>query len=149
MRQDRMCRILAPVCCAIVCAAFAGCGGTNYDGDQRFAVSGKVTVDGEPMDHGLIAFMPQGQDVRVAGGPITNGVYSIPEEKGPNAGTYRVEIHWNVKTGQMGLNRDTGEPEFEIFKEGLPPKYHENSELTANVSKDDTTFDFDLDVKSE
>jgi hypothetical protein len=149
MRHDKMCRIMAALWCVFLWAALAGCGGRNYEGDQRFAVSGRVTVDGEPMDHGLIAFMPQTQEVRVAEGQITNGVYSIPEERGPNAGTYRIEIHWNVKTGQMGLNRDTGEPEYEIFKEGLPPKYHKNSELTANVSQDNTTFDFDLDLKSQ
>lgn len=135
------------VCCAILCAALAGCGGRNYEGAQRFAVSGNVTVDGEPMEHGLIAFMPQGQDVRVAEGQIKNGVYSVLEEKGPNAGTYRIEIHWNVKTGEMGRNIDTGEPEYEIVKEGLPAKYHKNSELTAQVGPDRTTFDYDLTTK--
>jgi hypothetical protein len=32
-------------------------------------------------------------------------------------------------------------------KEGLPPQFHEQSELTADVSAEKTTFDFDLKSK--
>jgi formylglycine-generating enzyme required for sulfatase activity len=37
----------------------------------------------------------------------------------------------------------TGEM-FDERKEGLPPRFHEQSELTADVSAERTTFDFDL-----
>jgi hypothetical protein len=130
-----------------VCAAGAGCGGRGYDGDQRFPLSGTVTVDGEPMELGVIAFMPKGETVRVSGGPVRNGTFSIPEENGANAGSYRVEIHWNKMTGRKIPNPMMPDTMIDEMEEGLPPRYHRNSELTATVSEDQTTFDFDLESK--
>lgn len=131
-----------------LCAAVAGCSRRAYEGDQRFAISGTVTVDGQPLDLGVIAFMPQGTGDnikgRVAGSPIRDGKYTIPEEKGPTAATYRIEIHWNKRTGKQIPNpMDPSEMTDELM-EGLPDKYHKNSELTADVSEKQTTFDFDL-----
>jgi len=48
---------------------------------------------------GTISFLPaDGADIRISGGPIENGEYVVPEEKGANAGKYRVEIRWSKKT---------------------------------------------------
>jgi hypothetical protein len=57
-----------------------------------------------------------------------------------------VEIHWAKKTGKQ---HHDGELDMMVDdrKEGLPPRYHKDSELTAEVSAKQTTFDFDL--KSE
>ena len=133
----------AAFCLAVLCLTFAGCGGRNYPGEQRFPLSGSVTVDGQPMEAGVISFLPQGEG-RVSGGPIKGGTYSITEETGATAGNYRVEIHWSKPTGKKLLDPDTGEEIMDELKEGLPDKYHKNSELTAEVSADMTTFDFDL-----
>jgi hypothetical protein len=132
----------------VACVALAGCGRREYTGQQRFAVSGKVTVDGQPMGMGVISFLPQGDGGgRVSGGPIAAGIYEIPEAKGPNTGLYRVEIHWNKLTGRKIPNpMDRGE-QIDEMMEGLPDKYHEDSELTAEVSAEQTTFDFDLKSK--
>jgi hypothetical protein len=123
----------------------AGCS-RAYDGDRRYPLSGTVSVDGEPMEAGAISFIPGETDQRVSGGPITGGVYSVEEAFGANGGPYRVEIHWYRKTGRMLRNPDTGEL-YEERSEGLPDKYHKDSELTVDVSPDKTKFDFDL--KSE
>jgi hypothetical protein len=129
-----------------LCVALSGCGGKNYEGPPRFPLSGKVTVDGEPMKAGLISFVPQDKSGRIAGSPITDGAYSIPEEKGATAGNYRVEIRWNKPTGRR-VKDAHGEEIMDEMIEGLPDKYHKNSELTAEVSAQKTTFDFELQSK--
>ncbi len=69
-----------------------GCGGgADYEGAERAAVSGKVTLDGSPVPFGTVAFLGGGSQRR-ATGTIRDGTYSIPEEQGPNLGKYQVEI---------------------------------------------------------
>src|SRR5262245_47986221 len=87
------------VMCVLASGALVGGCGRKYKGEKRYAVSGKVTVDGQPMEHGLISFLPQAEGI-VSGGPISSGAYAIPEEKGPNAGKYQVKINWNKPTGR-------------------------------------------------
>jgi hypothetical protein len=122
----------------------AGCGQRNYSGPRRYALEGKVTIDGQPIDFGSISFLPAaGGSERVSGGLITDGVYSVPEEMGANAGAYRVEIRWRKTTGKKLRDPDSGEM-YDERKEGLPPRYHTDSQLTAEVSEKQTRFDFDL-----
>jgi hypothetical protein len=141
-----MSRTAAWLCVVSLGAGLAGCS-RAYDGEQRFPVSGKVTVDGQPLEMGVIAFRPQGEQGRVSGAPIRDGVYSVPEKQGPTAATYQVQIHWNKRTGKKIPNPfDRGQMMDELT-EGLPERYHEKTELTAQVSSDKTTFDFDLQSK--
>jgi hypothetical protein len=140
-------RCCAALCWGVVCLVIAGCGGREYSGERRFPISGKVTVDGEPMGLGVISFRPQDKGGRVSGGPIQDGAYKVPEAKGPTAGTYRVEIHWNKLTGKKIRNPMDKDEMIDEMMEGLPDKYHANSELTAEVSPKQTTFDFDLKTK--
>ena len=37
----------------------SGCGGPSYEGAERGAVTGNVTMDGKPLAYGNILFMPQ------------------------------------------------------------------------------------------
>jgi hypothetical protein len=126
------------------CVILSGCGSREYTGAQRFPLSGKIACDGQPIDAGTISFIPEsGGDQRVSGGQITDGTYSVPEAKGANAGKYRVEIRWAKLTGKQIRDPDSGDM-LDERKEGLPAKYHKDSELTVEVAKGQTTFDFDL-----
>jgi hypothetical protein len=123
-------------------AAAAGCHSRDYDGPRRYSLTGKATYQGAPIDFGSISFIPaDGQ--RVSGGLIENGAYAVPEEKGANAGKYRAEIRWLKLTGNKKRDPDSGEM-YDERKEALPAKYHENSELSVEVSAEKTNFDFDL-----
>jgi hypothetical protein len=121
-----------------------GCGGREYTGERRFPLAGKVTADGQPIGMGVIAFLPQDKSGRVSGGPIKDGTYSVPEPMGATAGKYRVEIHWNKPTGKKIRNPMDKDELIDEMMEGLPARYHVNSELTADVSSRETKFDFDL-----
>ncbi len=122
------------------CLVLAGCG-QKYSGDKRFPLSGKVTFNGEPVDLGSISFIPLETSHRVSGGTITEGAYSVPEAHGANAGKHRVEIRWQKKTGKK-ITQPYGEDD--VRAEGLPPEFHTDSTLTAEVSASQTSFDFDL-----
>jgi hypothetical protein len=133
---------------AIVCVMLLlGCGRKEYSGDRRMPLAGKVTVDGQPMQMGVVSFLPQDESGRVSGGPIQDGAYSVPEAMGATAGKYRVEIHWNKPTGKKIRNPMDKDEMLDEMTEGLPEKYHANSELTAEVSPQQTTFDFNLKSK--
>jgi len=126
--------------------ALAGCGQWDYKGPQRFPLTGKVTYDGQPVDWGSISFLPKSGEQRVSGGLIENGTYTVTEEQGANAGQHRVEIHWQKLTGKKYRDPDSGEM-LDARQEALPPRFHAESELSADVSAKQTTFDFDLKSK--
>ena len=139
-----MSRWMSSCCCLGLCVLLAGCGGSKYSGDQRFPLVGEVTFDGQPIDLGSISFIPaSGGEGRASGGVITDGKYDVPEEKGANAGTYRVEIHWLKRTGKELLDAESGEMYDERI-EALPDKFHSSSELTVEVPLPANTHDFQL-----
>jgi hypothetical protein len=122
--------------CTVVLLLGSGCPTieTGEYKDQRFAVKGKVTLDGQPLTNGTIAFLATTEGQRQAGGPIVNGVYDIPEGQGPNAGPHRVEIRSMKPTGKKFKDSDTGEM-IDQMVEALPPRYHEKSILTATIGE--------------
>jgi len=139
-----MSRFVAFVSLGLI-VVIAACSRREYKGERRYPLSGKVMIDGQPLERGLIRFLSE-EKGQPSGGPITNGAYSIPEEKGANAGKYRVEINWNKPTGRR-VKDAYGEEIMDEYKEGLPAKYHTSSELTAEVGLKQTKFDFDLKTK--
>jgi hypothetical protein len=120
--------------------AFAGCSGS-----KEIPISGQVTLDGQPLaGPATIAFYPQqGTDSPGAAGEIVDGKYEIPAERGPYAGSFRVEITWPRKTGKQLPSADPGMVVDETV-EGLPAKYNRNTELTAEISPQQKVHDFQL-----
>ncbi len=124
----------------------SSCNNKDYQGADRFPLSGKVTVNGEPIDFGTISFLPtRGDEQRVSGGEIISGVYDVKEARGANSGMYRVEIRWSKPTGKKIKDRDTGDL-IDERAEGLPAKFHSKSALTVEVSRENHFFDFDLEL---
>ena len=115
----------------------AGCGG-GTDGPERFPVTGKVTINGEPLDDGSIQFIPEaGTDGPSSGAPITNGAYTIPAEKGPVAGQYLVQIRGTKKTGKQieaGPPNPPGTMVDEVVQ-AVPAEYNSNSTLKATIKE--------------
>ncbi len=137
------CLSLTSWCAACLAALLVGCDQQEYSGPERFPLSGEVTYDGEPVDVGSISFLPAGNNQRVSGGYIENGKYSVPEAQGANAGKYRIEIRWQKLTGKKVRSPQSGEME-DQRAEGLPAKFHKDSELTVDVMAEKKTYDFHL-----
>lgn len=113
---------------AILCAA--GCNGSG----DRFAIQGTVTLDGETIPKGSIAFRPlESTRSPSAGAEIVDGQFSIPAEKGVRPGQFRVEILAVRATG-----RSIKDPVFgptEVEQQYLPARYNTRSELTADITE--------------
>ena len=79
-------------------AGLSGCG----SGDGRLAVSGTVTIDGEPLEGAAINFQPAaGTNGRSTGGPVQAGSFRVSTDQGLLPGTYLVTIIAMQKTGRM------------------------------------------------
>jgi hypothetical protein len=123
----------------VLCLAslVAGCGGTD-----QLEVQGTVSYDGQPVKAGAIAFVPAANQGLSAGGTVLDGKYHIPAHIGPKTGAYRVEIRWAKPTGKK-IKSETGAT-LELTEEGLPAKYNDQSELTAELKPGSNTVNFDL-----
>ncbi|MEX0793499.1 MAG: hypothetical protein WD045_10210 [Pirellulaceae bacterium] len=113
-----------------------GCGGS--DG----TLSGSVSLDGEAVPEGSIAFIPAaGTKGPSIGGGIRKGKYHIPAENGFAAGSYRVEIRWPREAGEVELYPGSMGQRFE---EAIPAKYNTQSTLEVQIDSQGDTTDFEL-----
>jgi hypothetical protein len=128
--------------------------GCSQEGDElpREAVSGTVSLDGQPLAKGTIRFMPAQGGGQVAavegGGMIDEGSFSIPREGGLVPGNYQVAVYAGgagaASKGANGPVTGGAAPN----KESIPTKYNSKSTLTAEVKKGDAnSFKFDLTSK--
>lgn len=127
----------------MTCLLLSGCGG---DGIPRAAVQGTVTYDGEPVESGVIMFIPE--TVAPVALKITDGQYDtesdINDRRGAVIGHCSVQIFANRPTGRSYTDVMTGE-KMEETKQFVPAKYNERTELTAEVEAGQQTIDFHLE----
>lgn len=124
----------------------AGCGAD--DGLGRLPISGTITLDGKPLQHGLIQFQPTSDRQPVAaGGFVADGKYAIARESGPVPGTYRVTI---TAAGEPSKPAEDDIPGGlpPAGKELVPAAYNSNSQVDAVVKADGDNV-FNLDMKSK
>jgi hypothetical protein len=121
-------------------------GGCNEPDDDlpREAVSGTVTLDGQPLEKGMIQLIPAGgRGQTQAGAPIERGSYSIPQREGPVPGRYTVVI--TAAEGSSTAPAGAPGKEVPIPKELIPAKYNTKSTLALEVKKGEKNRgDFEL-----
>jgi hypothetical protein len=130
----------------LLCLALNGCSSA-----RRAAVEGSVSLDGQPVDGGIIVFAPEeyrenGIERAVVKADIKDGKYSLDPAQGPVVGNYRVEIHWKKKTGRLVPSDDppgTKHEEVEV----IPRVYHEGSRTVVEIKPGDNKFDYPLRSK--
>jgi hypothetical protein len=127
--------------CALVMAELAlGCG----DGG-RAAVSGRVTLDGEPLQEGSITFVPaDGNPGPTAGGAIRDGKYRLDSRNGPAVGKNRVEIRSVVRTGRRIPDPRMPRLTIDETRSVVPKRYNAESDLVRDIASGSNTFDFEL-----
>jgi hypothetical protein len=131
-----------PVFVAIVTLVLSGCAKDGYSELGLVEVTGTVTLDGQPLPGAKVSF--EGDDKRTAIG-ITNanGKYDLmydSETRGTMPGPKTVRITTaDVDVEGGGAGEGTAP-----VKESIPARYNQKSELKADVSSANRTFDFDL-----
>ena len=124
--------------CAVAMLPLLGCGGS---GDVA-GVEGTVTLDGAPLADAAIVFQPEGGRPS-SGRTDAQGHYTLEytaTESGAQIGKHKVMIT------TAGMEEDATGNLVEV-KETLPAKYHEKTELTAEVTGGSNTIDFELTSK--
>jgi predicted small lipoprotein YifL len=123
----------------LLLATLAGCG---RPGPQLAPVSGRVTLDGQPLDAAEVLFQPdEGTGSPSYGFTDQNGQYELGYKrgvKGAMVGSHTVSIEMDTRiTGPDGnLKRR---------RQLLPPRYNTQSELRREVKPDrENVIDFDL-----
>lgn len=136
---------------------FGLCLGCSSKADQpvHARVQGIVTLNGKPLDTGVIRFIPQapgiGPPVSAA---ISEGKFEMPAANGPFVGTHRVEVERKTEAApdpeDMEAVRKFVEAQKKARKEQLkiPARYNSQSELIAEVGRNSPNdFRFELTAK--
>jgi hypothetical protein len=125
---------------AVICAC-AGCGGPSV------RVEGTVTLDGAPVDGGVIMFFQgDGPGSDKGNSAIVGGKYLIDGERAKNLtpGSYTVQIHWLQRLGSGNpANPDTSP----AVRQMIPPKYSTKSTLTRELVLGPNKLEFELKSK--
>jgi hypothetical protein len=126
-----------------------GCGPRS----DRLEVSGKVTLDGAPLDSGSIRLTSTGTEkLSASGAMIENGEFLIPQEKGLPPGTYVVEISSPDESAPLVRYPSApGEPALPpTAPERIPAEYNAKSKHTVDVTADgDNHFEIQINSRSK
>jgi len=139
-------RLVASLLLACLIASLPGCG-RSYGG--RKAISGTVKLKGEPVNDGMIDFLPiSGDQATKSGAQILNGSYKIPAEFGLLPGKYRVSI--TAGDGRTRADAPADQPPGPtganiVSKDRIPKEYNIESTQEVEVTeKGPNVFNYDI-----
>jgi len=135
-----------------------GCSG----GVPTGAVTGTVTLDGEPLENAMVTFTPVGGGRSTVGTTDASGKYTLSfrGESGALLGEHKVSITSIPETqsdfdSEASSDSDAytrqatggGAADYNSAstKEVIPEKYNTSTTLTASVQSGDNVFNFDLE----
>jgi len=125
----------------------AGCG----ESMKRADVTGKVTVDGQPLENGAISFFPADGKGPTGGGIIEDGEYLVQmplaDADPGQPRRMKVTISAPKVVGMKKLYNTEQSLERPVTAESLPPRYNAKSELTIDVKPGSNEQNFDLKSK--
>lgn len=124
--------LLAAVLLAALCTA--GCAPATV------TLSGTVTVNGQPLEKGIIDFAPLDTAPLSPSAEIVNGHYQLKLAPGKK----QVSISAPVVTDRRPEHPGPGALMIEITSESLPAKYNSKTELTLDVTAATKTKDWEL-----
>jgi hypothetical protein len=132
---------------AIALMLAPGCGGES--GPPRLPVSGRVTLDGQPLSTGAVTLIPTG-DGPAVGGTIRGGAFAVGRSEGPSPGTYKVEITSVRPTGRRVTSPDDPTARIEEERDIIPVRYNAETRLEAEVKPDGpNAFQFELSSRED
>ncbi len=132
-------------CCLSIACLFLPVPGCS-SGEAYHPISGTVLLNGQPLNKGVITLFPSAAGTTV-GGEIAAGKFSLPRDRGPTPGKYRVEIVAFKPSGKTEFDVDLNS-QVDIEVQYLPPKYNTKSELECSVEQGGKNeFEFKLEMK--
>ena len=147
-KRSELAGLATAVLLAAGLALVAGCAPRS----DRLQVSGKVTLDGKPLDSGTIRLTSTGTEkLSASGAMIEQGEFLIPQEKGLPPGTYVIEISSPDPSAPLVVYPSApGEPALPpTAPERIPAEYNSKSKHTVDVSKDgENHFVFEINSRS-
>jgi len=134
-------------------STLAGCGSQNHP--KRASISGNVTVNGLPLEEGVVIFIPDaGTQGPTSGAKILHGRYQISSSEGPVLGMHRVEVTARrTESGKPILPPRPGEvvpessPAGETLIQYLPARYNTQSTLKLDVKAGSNRFDIPIELE--
>ena len=126
----------------IGCLAIALEGCSNKD--EQFEIRGQVTYQDQPVAEGKILFMPNDESRPQAIAKIVDGEYVTASPGGVFVGEYKVQVFGYRGTGKV---QDLGElygGKQEQQVQYLPAKFNHETELTVDISPEESEYDFEL-----
>jgi hypothetical protein len=133
--------------CLVLTALALGACDRATDDLPRHAVSGRVTLNGQPLAQGMIQFQPAagpGAGSMSGGCLIKDGSYSIPRDQGLVPGNYKVAI-FGAGTGAAAPKDEAPGRSSALTADPVPSQYNVQTTLSAEVKSDAANrFDFEL-----
>jgi len=119
--------------------------GTGCQSDDRVAVTGTVTLDGQPLEQGVISFRPSDGNRPTAEALIVAGKFNAQLTTGEK----RVEVQGFRQNGlQHAFADDPTSPLVPRLEPIVPPRYHVDSMLRLNVDRATREANFALTTAS-
>jgi len=116
------------------CSLVAGCAGADPMGRQP--VSGRITIEGAPLDAGAIMLDPgSGREGTAVGGTIRAGAFSIGRDRGPTRGTYKVRIYASSDE-QAPVPKGASDRKPRPMIERIPARYNLQTEQIVEIRAD-------------
>lgn len=127
-------------CCLVLVLAAGGCGG-----ERMGSVSGTVTVNGQPLEKGLINFNSE-DGKSIGGGEVVQGRYQVAELR---PGKYLVHIAGQtnapiIMPNSPDAQRTLSQKEIDAMMDPLPPDAKGNDQV-IEVKAGEQTHDFHLE----
>jgi hypothetical protein len=132
-------RLLGVAGIAVLCVLSAAC----ETGPKKAKISGKVMIDGKPLEQGAISFSPVDGKTGTGGAPIANGTYSAELP----LGSFRVSIIGSKVVGKKKVYDTADSPFEDVLAEAVPPKYNRDTTLKQDIAGDRNDVHFDLTTK--
>jgi hypothetical protein len=140
-------RTFGPLTASLALMLAPGCGGES--GPPRLPVSGRVTLDGQPLSSGAVTLIPT-EDGPVVGGTIQEGSFAVDRSEGPSPGTCKVEITSVRPTGREVTSPDDPTARIEEERDIIPVRYNAETRLEAEVKPDGrNAFQFELSSRED
>ena len=111
--------------------SLAGCG---HSGPNLAPVTGRVTLDGQPLEMVDVYFHPEGEKPPSIGRTNKDGQYVLSYKRGVEGGA----TGWNT----VRIKSVTGSPM-------IPTRYNRDTELSREVKQEKNTFDFELTTEKK